>query len=247
MKKSFVFALLILLTGSVVYAQSDMGAGMFSLEGAVGFQWNRMKEGEAWSGGPAFTASVRFFVPGEGIALGFSIGVVYTFLTEMEYIVPDDSGGTQGIPPGGKITIKRDDADSLYNLSIFAGLCLNAAATRNFAVVSDFGLAFSFDTAKWEKVLINTPANRKTLYSELSTNYLGLFARPGLQLRLSLVTFEAGVNVGYYFLKWNTVKSYIADPQNKNNKEIIEDESGNFDMVNFIKIGAPYISIGFKF
>ena len=218
-----------------------------SVQGFAKFDWNRTYENEFWQNSPSASILVRVFMPQRSfIKAGFALGIGIGFLTEFEYTIPNSYKGTGvGLSPGQKIKVSWNDSDSLYNISIFAGTGFCAEFTGFFALVFDLGIAFSFNTASWERSL-SYPIK---LYSDVSTNYFGTGANLGLQLRLgSLTCLEAGVSAYYFFWKWNTIEVYKADPKDKTNtKETIENTSGNFEVVKAFRYSTPYVAIGFKF
>jgi len=214
-----------------------------------GFQWNRTKEGDLWTTGPGLFLSGRLFGGQQkSVNMGFSLSVVFTFITEMEYMVPKSyTSGSGGLEAGEIIVINREYTDKLNSFTIFAGPCSRASLFPGVSVVFDFGLVFGIDTAKYESVLVAYGANRANQYLDLQTTRMGLGAGVGLQISLGFIAFEAGANLGYYFWKWNSIDSYVANPTDiKNTKYTLESKSGNFESVNFFRFGAPYIAVGLK-
>ena len=243
-KKSIIFAalFLFLFPGMALFAQSydsspDTVPAGLSVEVAGKFEMTWVKEKEDLTKIFGLGANIRLLgTNAKNIQYGLTIGLSYGFITEMEYMGD---------------AIKRKDADSLYNMSIFGGFGLVVPLIDKLALVSDTGIAFNFDNASWEKVLSNPPSNPSawsTRYHELNTWRIGLATNAGLRYRFGLVTLEAGATLGYYFMKWNTSEIYTANPKDKNNTKANETtESGNFSWGNNFRITAPYIAVGVKF
>ena len=242
--------MLLLFSGIALFAQDDyFGYNGFtmlpSIEVAGRFDITRAIEMEKddWAKIYGLGVSVRLLNRNnKNVHYGMTATFSYGFITQMEYTYPDDDE---------KITITKEETDSLYNLSFFIGLGLSVPLTRKISLVSDLGVSLNLDNAEWEKILVKPSYWNnyvgETRYTELTTARLGLTANAGLQFLFGLFTLEAGATFNYYFGKWNTFDHYIANPYNKNDsKQTLAFANNRFSSAKDFRISTPYVAIGLK-
>ena len=198
------------------------------------------------------------------------VGAV-TFIREMAWTVP------RGIEfymndtryrSGDKVIINLRNADYLLNTSLVAGPSIKGNISGDFGFVLDFGLATNIDLANWRQrfqvpllasiltyVVSGSALTQITSYLELSTVNIGIGFNAGLQYRMGgsnfgPLIFEAGVNLGYYFGKFNVYEAgfipHFADGTS-GEKVVLGEGSGAYEMVNIVRIGSPYIVFGWTF
>ncbi|GHV70745.1 hypothetical protein AGMMS49928_19700 [Spirochaetia bacterium] len=258
MKKSAMLALVLLTAGAMVFAQSDedfvdVEGSIGNYEVSAGFQLNldfNLKD-DTFGMSPALALIWRqYFTPeDDDFAIGYTLNAAAGVRTSMDWKVPagvakdvfHDSSYT-----GKTITFELGESIPL-NISMLVGVTLKGKfGDSGFGWVFDGGIGANADmisqdvTPWWMKVFGHK------LHEEIMAVNMGLAVNGGLQFRFGdRFIFEGGVNLVYCFFKMNTIDIYMVD----SNGDKVGDgysESGAFEIVNLLRLGAPYIVFGYK-
>jgi hypothetical protein len=189
MKKIFfIFVAVFLIAGTAAFAQNESTLMM-----ALGFQMNFTKHEEFdWSNSPAITLGTRVQWPlTESLYLGLAAFFNGSFIKEMYWTSP--SGLTY------KITGTNVDFDTSWLLAA----SLWGPIAGPFSFVLDLGPALI-----WKSTSFTTTT---TTYDTYSIHELGLGMNGGIQFDISMITLEAGANMGLSFFKRDSYKNGTND------------------------------------
>ena len=220
----FIFVTIFLITGTATFAQENefnRTANIFA-----GFMWNftytpptitesfgvsggseqpsynysSTDADSGWSGGPALAVIGReYLLPiGSNLKLGYSFLMRMSFLSEMDWESPDGS-------------VKKLTNENAYilDLGTMLGASLQGSISGSVGFVLDFGIAANWRSAVFPK------AYWSLLYGYFDLEYtifdLGLGLNGGIQVDISKVVLEAGVNMGLSFFRDNSWNIHQTD------------------------------------
>jgi hypothetical protein len=245
MKKSFLFLAVLMLIGSLSFAQmSDDDfediSGLGPVESYLGFQFNiDMSDGnKAYI--PSFVLGARqYFMPvTETIELGYVAFITGGLITEMGF---------------GKQTIKSEDADYMYNFGVLVGASIRGDIASGLGFVADFGLAGIIDYANFQYSfwsLFGLPTKYPRIEVDLMNINIGVGLNAGLQYRLpmldgaSALIFEIGGNFSFCFYQNQSAELYWVEEGKAREKWAAA--QGKPESASTIRI-APYLLFGWKF
>ena len=251
----FMFVTIFLVVGTATFAQENefnRTANIFA-----GFMWNftytppvieesfgvsgspggsdqsysNANGDSGWSGGPALAVIGReYLLPiGSNLKLGYSFLMRMSFLSEMDWESPEGS-------------VKKLTNDNAYILDLGAmlGASLQGSISGPVGFVLDLGIAANWRSAEFPK------AYWSLLYGYFDLEYtifdLGLGLNGGIQVDISEVVLEAGVNMGLSFFRDNSWNIHQTDNSlNMNTRTSGRSSEG----ATIFRIN-PYILIGVR-